>query len=69
MPDWSYHPLKKFLLDKISPKTSRDFLHKSMSAIASTPGGRGLIGFLGHMNPQGNFRRKFIILDFLLLLD
>ncbi|MFL0364886.1 dihydroorotate dehydrogenase [Pseudobacillus sp. 179-B 2D1 NHS] len=58
MPDWSYHPLKKFLLDKISPKTSREFLHKSMSAIASTPGGRGLIGFLGHMNPPREFQKE-----------
>jgi len=51
MPDWSYHPLKKLILDKVKPKTSREFIHKSMSTIASIPGGRKLIGFLGHMKP------------------
>jgi hypothetical protein len=27
MPDWSYHPLTRLILDKISPKTSREFIH------------------------------------------
>ncbi|WP_087974407.1 dihydroorotate dehydrogenase [Oceanobacillus rekensis] len=58
MPDWSYHPLKKLLLDKISPKTSREFIHKSMSTIASIPGGRNLIGFLGHMKPAREFQKE-----------
>ena len=58
MPDWSYHPLKKLLLDKIRPKTSREFIHKSMSTIASLPGGRKLIGFLGHMNPPQEFQKE-----------
>jgi len=57
MPDWSYHPLKKLVLDKLSPKTSREFIHKSMSRIASIPGGRGLIGFLGHMQPSPKLQR------------
>lgn len=53
MPDWSYHPLKKLFLDKIRPETSREFIHTSMSTIASIPGGRALINFLGHMkSPQ-----------------
>lgn len=58
MPDWSYHPLKKLMLDKLSPKTSREFIHKSMSTIASIPGGRGLIGFLGHMKPPQEFKKE-----------
>ncbi|MBP2240880.1 dihydroorotate dehydrogenase [Cytobacillus eiseniae] len=57
MPDWSYHPLKKLLLDKISPKASREFIHKSMSTIASIPGGRNLIGFLGHMKAPHEFQK------------
>ncbi|WP_404332402.1 dihydroorotate dehydrogenase [Mesobacillus maritimus] len=57
MPDWSYHPLKKFVLDKVRPKTSREFIHKSMSTIASIPGGRGLIGFLGHMQPSSEIQK------------
>ncbi|PAV28608.1 hypothetical protein CIL05_15030 [Virgibacillus profundi] len=58
MPDWSYHPLKKLLLDKISPKTSREFIHKSMSTIASIPGGRHIIGFLGHIKPPLEFQKE-----------
>jgi dihydroorotate dehydrogenase len=58
MPDWSYHPLKKLLLDKIRPTTSREFILKSMSTIASLPGGRKLIGFLGHMHPPKEFRKE-----------
>ena len=51
MPDWSYHPLQKLLLNRLKPESSRAFIHHSMSAIASVPGGRALIGFLGHMKP------------------
>ncbi|PAE41522.1 dihydroorotate dehydrogenase [Bacillus sp. 7884-1] len=58
MPDWSYHPLKKLLLDNMRPTTSREFIHKSMSTIASLPGGRKLIGFLGHMHPPKEFRKE-----------
>lgn len=57
MPDWSYHPLKKFFLDKQSAKTSREFIHKSMNTIASIPGGRNLIGFLGHIKPPQEFQK------------
>ncbi|WHZ03849.1 hypothetical protein QNH48_04065 [Neobacillus sp. YX16] len=58
MPDWSYHPLKRLLLDKMRPKTSREFIHTSMSTIASIPGGRKLIGFLGHMQPPQEFQKE-----------
>lgn len=58
MPDWSYHPLNKLLLNKLTAETSRELLHKSMSTIASIPGGRALIRFLGHMNPPREFQRK-----------
>ena len=58
MPDWSYHPLKKLLLDKIETKTSREFIHKAMSTIASFPGGRNLIGFLGHMSPPRELQKE-----------
>lgn len=59
MPDWSYHPLKKLFLDRISPKTSREFIHKSMSIIASIPGGRNLIGFLGQTKPPFQLQKAF----------
>jgi len=58
MPDWSYHPLKKLLLNKMSAKTSREFIHASMSTIASIPGGRSLIGFLGHMTPPQELHKN-----------
>ena len=57
MPDWSYHPLKKLFLNKLSAKSSRAFIHKSMSTIASIPGGRSLIGFLGHMEPPQELQK------------
>ncbi|WP_042351485.1 hypothetical protein [Bacillus massiliigorillae] len=57
MPDWSYHPLKKLVLDKLSPKTSREFIHKSMNTIASIPGGRNLIEFLGHIKPPQELQK------------
>ncbi|MFD1851417.1 dihydroorotate dehydrogenase [Oceanobacillus bengalensis] len=58
MPDWSYHPLKKLLLDKMRPKKSREFIHESMNTIASIPGGRGLVGFLGHMAPPQELHKE-----------
>lgn len=45
MPDWSYHPLKKGVLDYIPAKTSRDVLLRAMGQIATIPGGRSLIRF------------------------
>ncbi|MFC6334171.1 dihydroorotate dehydrogenase [Paenibacillus septentrionalis] len=57
MPDWSYHPLKRLLLDALTPATSRAFIHKSMNTIASLPGGRSLIQFLGHMNPPQSLHK------------
>ncbi|GEN52511.1 dihydroorotate dehydrogenase [Halobacillus faecis] len=47
MPDWSYHVLFKPWLSKLSPVTSREFLHKNMNRIASLPGGGHIIHFLG----------------------
>ncbi|MGR9050409.1 dihydroorotate dehydrogenase [Halobacillus faecis] len=47
MPDWSYHVLFKPWLSKISPVTSREFIHKNMNRIASLPGGSNIIQFLG----------------------
>lgn len=45
MPDWSYHPLKEVLLDKVSARVGREFIHQSMSTVAKVPGGRSFIGF------------------------
>lgn len=59
MPDWSYHPMKKLVLSKLSATSSRAFIHQSMQTIASIPGGRGLIGFLGHMKPSRQLKKTF----------
>ena len=48
MPDWSYQPLKQAILSKTEAKNSRAFIHASMSTIATIPGGRHIIEFLGH---------------------
>lgn len=48
MPDWSYHPLKQVALSKIEAKKSRQFIHHSMRIVASLPGGKHVIEFLGH---------------------
>jgi dihydroorotate dehydrogenase len=42
----------------MSPQTSREFLHKSMSTIASIPGGRHLIEFLGDMKPPRELQKE-----------
>ncbi|UCZ53824.1 dihydroorotate dehydrogenase [Bacillus shivajii] len=47
MPDWSYHLLFKPVLNHFSPERSRAFIHRAMNVIASTPGGRHVIHFLG----------------------
>lgn len=57
MPDWSYHPLKKLVLNKLSAKSSRAFIHHSMQTIATIPGGRHVIGFLGHMQPASSLSK------------
>lgn len=48
MPDWSYHPLKKIILSKVEAQKSRQFIHHSMRIVASLPGGKYVIEFLGH---------------------
>ncbi|MBB6453804.1 dihydroorotate dehydrogenase [Salirhabdus euzebyi] len=58
MPDWSYHPLKKILLDKMMPSKSRAFIHQAMNMITSIPGGRSIIHFLGHLKPSPRLRRS-----------
>lgn len=58
MPDWSYHPLKKLILDRVSARTSRECIHQAMSFIASVPGGRALISFLGHMKPPQSLKKE-----------
>ncbi|OEH94410.1 dihydroorotate dehydrogenase [Bacillus solimangrovi] len=47
MPDWSYHIIFKPMLTKLSPYTSREFIHRGMNAIASLPVGSHIINFLG----------------------
>jgi dihydroorotate dehydrogenase len=49
MPDWSYHTMFQRLLFKLPGHISREMIHKSMSSIASLPGGNSFIRFLGQM--------------------
>ncbi|MBO1513215.1 dihydroorotate dehydrogenase [Metabacillus bambusae] len=56
MPDWSYHPIFKGTLLKLPGHFSRELIHKSMSSIASIPGGRKFIHFLGHMETSPEIR-------------
>jgi dihydroorotate dehydrogenase len=47
MPDWSYHLLFKPVLSHLSSFYSREFIHRGMNQIASIPGGKHIINFLG----------------------
>lgn len=47
MPDWSYHGLFKPILSRLSPYRSREFIHRGMNLVASIPGGKHFIHFLG----------------------
>ncbi|TDL34230.1 dihydroorotate dehydrogenase [Jeotgalibacillus sp. S-D1] len=51
MPDWTYHPLFKPWLTRLSPGRSRELIYKSMGVVSSLPGGRSFIGLLGHSIP------------------
>jgi len=57
MPDWSYHPTKKMLLNKLKDKTSREFIHTFMTITALLPGGPHLIEFLGRMKPPSECKK------------
>lgn len=58
MPDWSYHPLFKPLLSRLSGSAGREFIHRGMDMIASVPGGKQGIEFLGHMKPSPTIGKK-----------
>jgi dihydroorotate dehydrogenase len=64
MPDWSYHPIFKPILQKLPPTFSREFIHRGMSSIASAPIGEKLIEFLGHMSPSNHIQRNLFNLTF-----
>jgi dihydroorotate dehydrogenase len=64
MPDWSYHPIFKPILQKLPPTFSREFIHRGMSSIASTPIGEKLIEFLGHMSPSNDIQRNLFNMTF-----
>jgi dihydroorotate dehydrogenase len=58
MPDWSYHPIFKPILQKLPPTFSREFIHRGMSSIASTSIGEKVIEFLGHMSPSDHIKKN-----------
>ncbi|MBP3951046.1 dihydroorotate dehydrogenase [Bacillus suaedae] len=59
MPDWSYHVIFKPLLRKLPIYHSREFIHRGMSRIASIPGGKYLINFLGREETSPKLNREF----------
>ncbi|WP_456273172.1 dihydroorotate dehydrogenase [Bacillus sp. AK031] len=58
MPDWSYHVVFKPILNKLSPVTSRDFIHQGMNRIASLPFGSHVINFLGREESSLSLRQQ-----------
>lgn len=58
MPDWSYHTMFQKLLFKLPEHISRELILKSMSSIASIPGGKKVIRFLGHMETSPHIEVK-----------
>jgi len=64
MPDWSYHNIFKPFLSKLPESFSREFIHRSISTIASLPFGQKVIEFLGHFDV--NDSAKAMIGDILL---
>ncbi|WP_430517028.1 dihydroorotate dehydrogenase [Bacillus infantis] len=60
MPDWSYHPIFKPILGRLPDGAGREFIHKGMNGIASIPGGRHIIEFLGHMSPAAALQKTFL---------
>jgi dihydroorotate dehydrogenase len=59
MPDWSYHVIFKPILTKLSPVTSREFIHKGMNRIASLPFGARVINFLGREESSASLSGRF----------
>lgn len=64
MPDWSFHPVFKPLLKRMKPDVSRELTLSIMNRLAILPGGRRFIGFLGHMSPPEQMKRKLHGLSF-----
>jgi dihydroorotate dehydrogenase len=64
MPDWSYHTLFKPWLSSLPGNAGREFIHRGMSTMASIPGGKSFIEFLGHMSPSGKLSRNLFGLEF-----
>lgn len=64
MPDWSYHTLFKPILHRLEPSFSREFIHRSMNALSSVPGGEKIIGFLGHMEPSSTLSKRLFGVPF-----
>ncbi|ADU29088.1 dihydroorotate dehydrogenase [Evansella cellulosilytica] len=58
MPDWSYHLLFKPVLKRIPTYYSREFIHRGMNTIASVPGGKGLINFLGREESDPRLQKE-----------
>ena len=64
MPDWSYQPLKKLVLSKVEAKKSRQFIHHSMRMVASIPGGKHVIEFLGHTKTSSLLQKNIAHIPF-----
>ncbi|MDT0163044.1 dihydroorotate dehydrogenase [Bacillus sp. AG4(2022)] len=60
MPDWSYHPIFKPILERLPGGAGREFIHKGMNTLSSLPGGRHIIEFLGHMSPAPELQKTML---------
>src|SRR5690349_10240002 len=66
MPDWSYHGIFKPVLKHLPPTVSREFIHRSMNAIASLPFGMGgrIINFLGREECSPTLLKRIDLIDY-----
>ncbi|MEI5905556.1 dihydroorotate dehydrogenase [Bacillus spongiae] len=64
MPDWSYHVLFQPILTKLSPYSSREFIHRRMNTIASLPFGSQIIHFLGREECSPKLRQDLGGIEF-----
>jgi dihydroorotate dehydrogenase len=63
VPDWSYQPVFRPLLFRLSAPLARDLALGAMGRLARVPLGPAVIDFLGHMGPPPGIGRRVLGLD------
>ncbi|MCA1032444.1 dihydroorotate dehydrogenase [Bacillus timonensis] len=64
MPDWSYHPIFKPLLFRLSPARARNIALGAMGLLTKAPLGTSVIKFMGHMEPAKELRTEMATIEF-----